>query len=110
MKTTLKAMTRIEQIRRKREHAFYKNRMRGNKERQFALDKKLVEENAELLKMRDVELKQKALKAASKQDQEMASEEEEISDEDMDVSSEDEEEKTAQKIMIKNKRKSRVRF
>jgi large subunit ribosomal protein L24e len=40
--TTLKGMARVEEIRQKRERAFYKNRMKGNKERQLALDKKLV--------------------------------------------------------------------
>ncbi|QPG76394.1 ATPase-activating ribosome biosynthesis protein [Brettanomyces nanus] len=108
--TTLKAMHRIEQIRERRERAFYKNRMKGNKERQLALDKKLVEENPELLRMREVELKQKALREASKEDAEMESEEEgEMAEEEMN-SEEEEEEKIAKKIMLKNKRKSRVKF
>lgn len=47
--TTIKAMERISEIRTKRERAFYKKRMAGNKERQRALDRKLVEENAHLL-------------------------------------------------------------
>ncbi|CAI4638060.1 CIC_collapsed_G0036270.mRNA.1.CDS.1 [Saccharomyces cerevisiae] len=50
--TTLKAMARIEEIRQKRERAFYKNRMRGNKEKDFLRDKKLVESNPELLRIR----------------------------------------------------------
>ncbi|VEU19962.1 DEKNAAC100705 [Brettanomyces naardenensis] len=104
--TTLKAMHRIEEIRQRRERAFYKNRMKGNKERQLALDKKLVEQNPELLRMREVELRQKELKEASKEDLEMASEEEEEEEE---MESE-EEEKIAQKIMLTNKRKSRVKF
>lgn len=46
---TLKAMERVGEIRNKRERVFYKNRMRGNKERQRELDRKLVAENSHLL-------------------------------------------------------------
>ncbi|EGV61160.1 hypothetical protein CANTEDRAFT_116554 [Yamadazyma tenuis ATCC 10573] len=113
--TTLTAMARVEEIRQKRERAFYKNRMRGNKERQLALDKKLIEGHPELLKIREVELRRKAERRAAK---ESAMEE----DEDLDVSeSEDENEdmmsmesesesdeestKVKQKVLLKNKRK-----
>ncbi|KAF2125680.1 hypothetical protein P153DRAFT_399831 [Dothidotthia symphoricarpi CBS 119687] len=47
--TTLKAMSRVSDIRAKRERAFYKARMRGNKQRQREEDRKLVEENQHLL-------------------------------------------------------------
>lgn len=47
--TTLKAMERVAEIRARRERAFYKKRMAGNKERQRALDRKLVAENEHLL-------------------------------------------------------------
>jgi len=51
--TTLKAMQRVSEIRQRRERVFYKKRMEGNKERQKAADRKLVEENQHLLpKMR----------------------------------------------------------
>lgn len=116
--TTLKAMSRIEEIRQKRERAFYKNRMRGNKERQLAADRKLVEENPQLLKMRDVELKRKAEKKAAKenameQDAEGIMEEEQMEEdmmsEDEDIESESgsesEAEAVKQKILLKNKRK-----
>lgn len=49
VQTTLKAMGRVAEIRARRERAFYKARMRGNKERQRADDRKLVEENQHLL-------------------------------------------------------------
>jgi large subunit ribosomal protein L24e len=49
VQTTLKAMSRISEIRSRRERAFYKARMKGNKERQRAEDRKLVEENQHLL-------------------------------------------------------------
>ncbi|KAH7371659.1 ribosomal protein L24e-domain-containing protein [Pyrenochaeta sp. MPI-SDFR-AT-0127] len=49
VQTTLKAMSRVSEIRAKRERAFYKARMRGNKQRQREEDRKLVEENQHLL-------------------------------------------------------------
>lgn len=50
---TLEAIKRVGEIRLKRERAFYKKRMAGNKERQKAADRKLVAENEHLLpKMR----------------------------------------------------------
>ncbi|KFX87499.1 hypothetical protein V495_06034 [Pseudogymnoascus sp. VKM F-4514 (FW-929)] len=54
--TTLKAMSRVAEIRQKRERVFYKKRMEGNKERAKAADRKLVAENSHLLpKMRGSE-------------------------------------------------------
>ena len=47
--TTLTAMERISEVRARRERAFYKKRMAGNKERQRAADRKLVAENEHLL-------------------------------------------------------------
>ncbi|KAG7008794.1 hypothetical protein G7Y79_00004g013780 [Physcia stellaris] len=47
--TTLKAMQRVSDIRAKRERAFYKKRMAGNKEREKAANRKLVAENEHLL-------------------------------------------------------------
>ena len=49
LETTLKAMARVSEIRAKRERAFYKKRMAGNKERQREVDRKLVAENEHLL-------------------------------------------------------------
>lgn len=112
--TTLKAMSRIEEIRQKRERAFYKNRMRGNKERQMALDRKLVEENPELLRMREVELRRKAEKKAAKEAAaELDEAESEDEDEDMmEVESEEESDSEAeqqkQKVLLKAKRKARA--
>lgn len=42
-------MQRISEIRAKREKAFYKNRMAGNKEKEMAANRKLVAENEHLL-------------------------------------------------------------
>ncbi|KAH0562604.1 ATPase-activating ribosome biosynthesis protein [Trichoglossum hirsutum] len=47
--TTLKAMQRVSEIRSRREKAFYRKRMAGNKERERAADRKLVAENEHLL-------------------------------------------------------------
>ncbi|EMG48463.1 RLP24 Ribosome biogenesis protein RLP24 [Candida maltosa Xu316] len=115
--TTLKGMSRIEEIRQRRERAFYKNRMKGNKERQLAADKKLVEDNPELLRLREVELRRKAEKLAAKEnameeDEEVDVEEEEdmmSEDEEMEseAESESEEETVKQKVLLKNKRKAR---
>ncbi|KAF2032397.1 hypothetical protein EK21DRAFT_60966 [Setomelanomma holmii] len=49
VQTTLKAMSRVTEIRQRRERAFYKARMRGNKQRQREEDRKLVMENQHLL-------------------------------------------------------------
>lgn len=122
--TTLKGMSRIEEIRQRRERAFYKNRMRGNKERALAADRKLVEENPELLRLREVELRRKAEKQAAKEnameeedeeeeEDDVEEEDEEMMDEDEEMESEGESEsetegkKIKQKVLLKNKRKTR---
>ncbi|ODV59457.1 ATPase-activating ribosome biosynthesis protein ASCRUDRAFT_77189 [Ascoidea rubescens DSM 1968] len=128
--TTLNAMERIEAIRAKREKAFYKNRMKGNKERQLALDKKLVQDNPELLRMREVEIAKKLTKKQAKlekinddddddqaqaQAQAQSDDQFEISDiesddedmESMESESDDQEQqitKVKQKILLKNRR------
>ncbi|RLV92015.1 Ribosome biogenesis protein RLP24 [Spathaspora sp. JA1] len=111
--TTLKGMARVEEIRQRRERAFYKNRMRGNKEKQLAADRKLVEDNPELLKMRDVELRRKAERQAAREnamveeqeEEEIASEDMMSEDEEMESESESEAEQVKQKILLKNKRR-----
>lgn len=47
--TTLKAMQRVAEIRRRRERVFYKRRMAGNKERRRAENRRTVAEGAHLL-------------------------------------------------------------
>jgi large subunit ribosomal protein L24e len=46
---TLEAMSRVSEIRSKRERQFYRERMKGNKERGLEADRKLVAENQHLL-------------------------------------------------------------
>jgi large subunit ribosomal protein L24e len=49
MKTTMRAIGRVEEIRAKREELFFKMRMAGNKKRTLEQDRKLVAENQHLL-------------------------------------------------------------
>lgn len=115
---TLEAMKRVEEIRKRRERAFFKNRMRGNKERQLELDRKLVEANPELLRRREVELRRAAEKAAREQEQaeegsEMSGEEsEQASDMDVDMSEAESQSEDEQKIpvLVKNKSKGRMQL
>ena len=112
--TTLKAMSRVEEIRQKRERAFYRNRMRGNKDKMLAADKKLIEDNPQLIKMREVEMRRAAEKAEAKEqgmevEEEEEDEEEQEEESDMDIESEEEEEKekVKQKVLVKNKNKAK---
>lgn len=110
---TLEAMARVEEIRKRRERAFFKNRMRGNKERQLELDRKLVENNPELLRRREVELRRAAEKAA--QDAEAVEHADEMSEgveeSDMEIDESQEESQSEEEkipIMVKRKTKKRM--
>ncbi|KAI8377428.1 ribosomal protein L24e-domain-containing protein [Radiomyces spectabilis] len=48
MATTIKAMKRVQEIRARRERAFYRNRMSGNAEKEKADDIRVVKQNIEL--------------------------------------------------------------
>lgn len=102
---TLRAMGRVEEIRQRRERAFYKNRMRGNKERQKEADRKLVEENPELLRIREVEVSR--ARAKEEEEELEVSEDEEVDA--MEVSEEEEEEEQKVAIKIRNKKKSALK-
>ncbi|QEU62705.1 Rlp24 [Kluyveromyces lactis] len=109
--TTLKAMSRIEEIRQRRERAFYKNRMKGNNERDFLRDKALVESNPELLRLREVEMarqaaKEEAIEQASDEEMDIESE----AESEVESESEAEEQLQKQKILLKNKRKNSKRI
>lgn len=103
---TLRAMGRVEEIRVRRERAFYKNRMRGNKERQKEDDRKLVEENPELLRIRAVEISRAQQKA---DDLEEELSEDEVDADAMEVSEEEEEVEQKVAIKIKNKKRNVVK-
>ena len=104
--TTLKAMARIEEIRQKRERAFYKNRMRGNKERDFLRDKKLVESNPELLRVREIEIANAMAKEQAREEANAMESMDEEDEEEMEIDSEEEEEEQKQKIMLKNRKRN----
>ncbi|KAF4552140.1 putative ribosome biogenesis protein RLP24 [Elsinoe fawcettii] len=108
--TTLKAMQRVSEIRAKRERAFYRNRMKGNRERQLEADRKLVAENQHLLPPSERDAAQKMLAEEDKLD--------ELSDleetEEMDLEKEEEElereelEEQRLRSQMKAKRKARL--
>ncbi|KAK9450055.1 ribosomal protein L24e-domain-containing protein [Limtongia smithiae] len=75
---TLKAMHRVAEIRARRERAFYKNRMRGNKAKQREEDRKLVAENQELLQQGGLVPRERA--AATVMEVESEDSEEEVMD------------------------------
>lgn len=94
---TLKAMSKIEEIRARRERQFYKLRMKNNDETDFKRDLLLVKKNEHLLKVRQVELQRQLEKEERKKQLQEQSEE----DEEMDVESEEEAEKVV--ITLQNK-------
>lgn len=105
--TTLKAMERVAEIRAKRERVFYKNRMKGNKQREKDANRKLVAENEHLLpRVRGSELKRRR-----EEEQEGMEVEVEV-EEDVVVVVEDEEEERVEvkkkKGILKGKRKQRL--
>ena len=96
--TTLKAMRRVSEIRTRREKAFYKNRMRGNKQKQLESDRKLVAENQHLLPLKERAEAKEMLEAETKREEmEVDAEEEEL-----------EQESLKAKEKVKQKRKQRL--
>ena len=101
-------MERVAEIRAKRERVFYKNRMKGNKQREKDANRKLVAENEHLLpRVRGSELKRRR----EKEEQEGM----EVEEEELVVVVEGEEEervevekKKKKKGILKGKRKQRL--
>ncbi|PPJ61331.1 hypothetical protein CBER1_05117 [Cercospora berteroae] len=73
---TLQAMSRVQEIRDRRERQFYKDRMKGNKARQLEADRKLVAENQHLLPLQYRDQVEQALQTLPEQVQEETMEEE----------------------------------
>jgi large subunit ribosomal protein L24e len=97
--TTLRAMERISEIRARRERAFYKNRMAGNKERALAAAKKLIEMDEKYKMFADKDtIEEEDLMALEEQEKWLSSDEEEV-----------EEEKEKVKIPVVSKRTQRAR-
>lgn len=103
---TLRGMQRVEEIRKRRERAFYKNRMRGNTTKQREEDRKLVEANPELLRQREVELRRKAEQEASDDEEMVEDEESDVEAMEEDVSEAEEQEQKVP-VMVKNKKKNK---
>lgn len=93
--TTLRAMERVEEVRKRRERQFYRNRMQGKAERELAADRKLVAENQHLL-------------PPAYRDQVAETLAEEAQREDMELEEEERLEEKAQKQALKGKRKMRL--
>jgi large subunit ribosomal protein L24e len=108
---TLKAMSKIEEIRSRRERQFYKLRMKNNDEVAFKRDLLLVKKNEHLLKVREVELRKQQEKEERKR---LAEEEEEEEEEDMDIESDQEEPEkvvvTLQNRSTQKKRNKKIAF
>ncbi|KAI5855242.1 ribosomal protein L24e-domain-containing protein [Tricharina praecox] len=90
---TLTAMQRVEEIRRRRERVFYRQRMSGNKEKERAANRKIVEENQHLLHPSQRTVVEKLEKDVEGMDLEMQS--------DVEVESEEEEEVQLVKVPVK---------
>lgn len=104
---TLQAMKRVEEVRQRRERLFYKERMKHNKERQLAADKKLVEDYQHLLppELRN-EIPEHVRQKLEKMDVEQESEDLDGMDEEVE---EEEEEKTRVRAKVpKAKRKQKL--
>lgn len=102
--TTLKAMQRVSEIRAKRERQFYKNRMRGNRERQLEADRKLVAENQHLLPPSERDeavrlLEEEERIDAQREGMEVEADEEELEQEQLEL------EKQKQKLKAKRKQR-----
>jgi large subunit ribosomal protein L24e len=108
-------MSRVSEIRSRRERAFYKARMRGNKQRQREEDRKLVEENQHLLPPSERWTKEQVEQQEQEQEMEVdvqkvkdkvAARRKEIEAEESDLESEIEE--TLPKVKSKRKLKMKV--
>lgn len=102
--TTLKAMERVAEIRAKRERVFYKNRMKGNKQREKDANRKLVAENEHLLpRVRGSELKRRREEEGEQEGMEVEVEEVAVVEEE-----EEERVEVSKKVILKRKRKQRL--
>ena len=86
--TTLKAMSRVAEIRSRRERQFYRQRMAGNRKRQLEADRKLVAENQHLLPPEERDVPPEGLRIRAEREMEV----EDVSlDEEVDMEEEEEE-------------------
>jgi len=86
--TTLKAMSRVAEIRSRRERQFYRQRMAGNRKRQLEADRKLVAENQHLLPPEERDVPPEGLRIRAEREMEV----EDVSlDEEVEMEEEEEE-------------------
>lgn len=103
--TTLKAMERVAEIRAKRERVFYKNRMKGNKQREKDANRKLVAENEHLLpRVRGSELMRRREEEGEQAGMEVV----EVEEVEVVEKVEGERVKVSKKVILKGKRKQRL--
>lgn len=101
---TLSAMERVEEIRRKRERRFYRERMRGNRKRALEADRKLVAENQHLLPPEERDVPPLGFQMRKEREMEGVEEQELIEE----VSMEEEEEEMDLPVLVKT-RKAKVK-
>lgn len=102
---TLQAMKRVEEVRQRRERLFYKERMKDNKERQLAADRKLVEEYQHLL---PPELRDEVPEHVRQKLEQMDVENEDLDEMDEEVEEEEEEKTKIRAKVPKAKRKQKL--
>lgn len=110
---TLQAMQRVTEIRARRERQFYRNRMKGNRERQLEADRKLVAENQHLLPPRyrdEVEqVLQERVEEVEVDGQEVELDELELDElEEEEITLEEQEKLAPSKAKVKAKQKQRL--
>ncbi|EMF17817.1 Ribosomal_L24e-domain-containing protein [Sphaerulina musiva SO2202] len=106
---TLQAMSRVQEIRDRRERQFYKERMKGNKARQLEADRKLVAENQHLLppQYRD-QVEQALQEMPVEQVQEETMEEDMEEDMEEELPLEEQERLAPKKSALKQKKKQKM--
>ncbi|KAL1632319.1 ATPase-activating ribosome biosynthesis protein [Neofusicoccum ribis] len=102
---TLQAMKRVEEVKQRRERLFYKERMKGNKERQLAADRKLVEEFQHLL---PPELRDEVPEHVRQKLEKMDVEQEDLDEMDEELDEEEEEKTRIRAKVPKAKRKQKL--
>lgn len=100
---TLEAMGRVGEIRARRERQFYRNRMRGNRERDLEADRKLVAENQHLLPPEYRDQVEEVLKEAEAETEDM-----ELENEGEELTVEEQQRQKVEGAKTKGKRKQKV--
>lgn len=100
--TTLQAMSRVSEIRSRRERQFYANRMKGNRGKQLEADRKLVAENQHLLPPKYRDQVQEVLEQTAEVEKEAM---ELVEEEGLEVEEEERLKEAKQRVKAKRKQK-----